>query len=206
MKLKIALAALFAMLTLSVGAQNNTDNNAQNTEKTEQVGHHKHFKGRKAEGLKGKVGEGCTSENGEVAKCRKGEGEKCRKHAAGGKNGKEFDARKMARHRADRLKEDLALTDAQYEKVYALCLEQAEQMKARHEAAKAAKAEALEKASENGTEKGDIKPQRPRGAERAKMRKAEDDKLKAILTEEQFAKYKELRAQRHRKADNKKAE
>lgn len=206
MKLKIALAALFAMLTLSVGAQNNTDNNAQNTEKTEQVGHHKHFKGRKGEGLKGKVGEGYTSENGEVAKCRKGEGEKCRKHAAGGKNGKEFDAQKMARHRADRLKEDLALTDAQYEKVYALCLEQAEQMKARHEAAKAAKAEALEKASENGTEKGDVKPQRPRGAERAKMHDTEEAKLKTILTEEQFAKYKELRAQRHRKADNKKAE
>ena len=198
MKLKIALAALFTMLTLSVGAQNNTDNNAQNTEKTEQVRNHKHFKGRKGECFKDKAGEGFE--------CRKGEGEKCRKHAAGGKNGKEFDARKMARHRADRLKEDLALTDEQYEKVYALCLEQTEQMKARHEAAKAAKAEALEKASENGTEKGDVKPQRPRGAEWAKIRKAEDDKLKTILTEEQFAKYKELRAQRHRKADNKKAE
>ena len=142
-------AALCAMLTLSLSAQNNTDKEVRKGERVERKDSHGNHK--------------CKGEM------------------------KELSAEKMATHRANSLREELNLTDKQYEQVYALCLEQAEEMKAHREAA----------AKDDKSEKVD-KADRPSKEAFDKKREANDKKMKAILTDEQFAKYKELRAKDHR--------
>lgn len=86
----------------------------------------------------------------------------------------------MAKQRADRMKEQLSLTGAQYEKVLALEKERAAQMN-----------QSGARTREDWTKMTDEQ----RTQMREKMREAQEAhnaKLKKILTEEQFTKYREM--------------
>ena len=139
------------------------------------------------------------------------------------RDGERFNTEKLAERRANRLREELSLDEKQYSAVYQLCLEDAEAMENDRKAEKAAavikhKAQAESIAEKEKAEKVEKvendkaineKAARPQPHARQDARRQEfDKKLKAILTEEQAAKYDELQAKRaaergeHRRPDH----
>lgn len=89
-------------------------------------------------------------------------------------------AEEMAAFKANRMKEDLALTEEQYNEVYAIFLTQAKDREDFH------KAEA-EKMREQAAQRHDLA---------VRMHQQTDDKLKNILTPEQFEKWQAKRKER----------
>lgn len=96
---------------------------------------------------------------------------------------REFNAADMAQRRTENLEKQLNLDSIQSKKVYALYLEQADSMKVR-----------MEKMFQ-GAQQGGGQRMQMTDEQRASMKaeqEAFDAKMKAILTEDQYAKYQKL--------------
>ena len=113
----------------------------------------------------------------------------CKAHKRTGKEARQIEGRHrelsaedMARHRAAKMKAELQLSDEQYAKVYDLYLEDAKKIKAQKE----------------GTE------QELTAQQKKAMREEREATMKSLLSDEQFAKWKDIvTAHRHHKHNKK---
>ena len=149
MKRQFLSATLCALLTLSLSAQSNTA--TDNIRKSESA---RFEHGAKAE---------CNANKRNGNEMRKRDGHQ-----------RDISAEDMARHRADKMKAELQLTDEQYNKVYSLYVEDAKKIKAI-------------KAEEDAG-----KPVELSDEQKKARREEREAQMKEILTAEQFAKWKEL--------------
>lgn len=114
---------------------------------------------------------------------------------------KQFDPTQMATRRAQQLKDSLGLSDKQYNQILTIYQDEAKEMQQMMEQRKSAKTDANTGASEQTTtKKSDKKADKSKQGENPMKarQEAQDAKIKAVLTLEQYTKYQQMQKNRRR--------